>query len=122
MGILRGGDSMDIQLVKQYRYLLHEVDIVDEQIQKIISGVHIGNEEIIAILEQRKSNCLTQIKAIEDWIVAIPDKKVQQYVFLRYVDGLTYRQIAVRTYGSEEAVKMAIKRCVNAELKKYQEQ
>lgn len=50
---------------------------------------------------------------IEEFLTGIQDAKVRRMIELRYVEGLTWRQVAKRMYGSpyfEDTARMRVKR------------
>ena len=55
----------------------------------------------LAILRRdRLVEAQEQLADVEEYISSVRDIKVRRMIVLRYVDGLTWRQVAKRMYGS----------------------
>lgn len=51
-----------------------------------------------------------ELLELEGYIAGIEDSLTRQIFLLRYVEGLSWQQVAARVNGSEASVKMAVKR------------
>lgn len=82
-----------------------------------IGGISKRQEDAIRKVDrlrrERMEQAQVQLAEIEEFISSITDAKVRRMVTLRYVDGLTWRQVAKRMYGSpyfEDTARMRVKR------------
>ncbi len=99
---------MNFDLLKQYRFLLMEVAYLEDRIVRIAAGPKTIYGELVSILEERKAKSLSEIKEIEDWIVAIPDRATQEYLIMQQLEGLSIEEIAEQKGIKRAAVKKAI--------------
>ena len=106
---------MNIEKAKQYRHLIREIAMLEDNINELKAKYDkpVFQEplaDLISLLEDRKEKCQQECKAFEDWIVSIPDKRMQLMVFSHFVEGLSWYAVAVKTGGSVDSVKVAVRR------------
>lgn len=51
---------------------------------------------------------------VEEFIASINDSRMRQIIRYRYVDRLTWKQVAARTYDTEDSARMALERFLNS--------
>lgn len=75
--------------------------------------------DLQAIIAARQIQCIHERARLERWISAIPDSLTRRIFMYRFVDGMTWLQVAMNIGGgnSESAVKMLCHRY----LKSYNE-
>lgn len=134
---------MTTEKLENYRALVDEVRDLEERRKRLSSGLHpvqdtvtgssptfpyvehtiqIGGisrrqeeamRKIDRLRRERMEQAQVQLAEIEGFISSITDAKMRRMVTLRYVDGLTWRQVAKRMYGSpyfEDTARMRVKR------------
>lgn len=112
---------MNIENAKQYRHLIREIAMLEDNIKELKAKYDkpVFEEplaDLISLLEDRKEKCQQECKAFEDWIVSIPDKRMQLMIFSRFVEGLSWYAVAVKTGGSVDSVKTAVRRYFDKEV------
>ena len=88
-----------------------------------VSGISRRQEAALRRIDTLRRNRLVesqeQLADVEEYISSVRDIKVRRMIVLRYVDGLTWRQVAKRMYGSphfEEAARKRVKRFLEKNL------
>lgn len=76
-----------------------------------------------AIIEAKLQLAIVEYRRINQYIAAIEDSYIRQIIALRFIDGLTWFQVAQRIGGNntEDSVKKAFYRFVKDENKKCPE-
>lgn len=105
---------------ESYRYLISEIDLIDDEIKELNTkfpdpapALKVELDELLSLLEKRKGKCLKESKDFEDWIVSIPDPRIKEAMFLRYVDGLTWDEVGREQLTPGCTVKMRCYRYFN---------
>ena len=63
--------------------------------------------------ERRRADAARELAALEEFISNVEDSRMRQIIDLRFIQGMTWRQVAQRVYGSphyEDAVKKRLYR------------
>ena len=88
-----------------------------------VSGISRRQENALRRIDTLRRNRLAdaqeQLADVEEYISSVRDIKVRRMIVLRYVDGLTWRQVAKRMYGSphfEEAARKRVRRFLEKNL------
>lgn len=100
--------------LSQLYYLRREVEM-DTRRLRALESVPTSDEERAAlrrILKAKRRRCARERRRLEAWIAAVEDSRLRQILTCRFVDGLSWRQTALRTGGgnSADGVRMAVKR------------
>ena len=127
---------MTIQQLKQYIFLKNEIrDLEDEisdlenaQTTSVVSGSYDvppytkhsikvqGNYEhtksLVADKKQERDRLIEMQFVIEDFVESIPDIRIRRIVRLKYLQGLSWNQVAQKLggYNTSDSVRMACKR------------
>ena len=105
------------QLQQRYEVLRSRV----EKVTAVITDMPRGGrkcdlmDELIDLMELlalRQLQCAKEQKRLEEYIASIPDSLTRQIFALRFVNGLSWRQVAFRVGGgnTEESVKKVVYR------------
>lgn len=112
------------KILENYRKYRREIPYLEAELQEMREGdAGIGNSTIFdyrsgypqpqsvvgfdwplyerrcQVLERRKE----QVKAVEEWINAIPEGQVRCVFRMRYIDGMTWKRISMKTgYAGNE--------------------
>lgn len=80
--------------------------------------------ELKAILDAQQKQCLYECNRIEQYIANIKDSFTRQIFTFRFVNGLSWRQVAVSTGGgnTEDSVKKICYRYINNENRRLNDQ
>lgn len=64
--------------------------------------------ELKGLLDQNLSKCFSELNRLKGYIENIEDSEIRMIMTLRYVNGLSWRQIAAKIshYASEDSVRM----------------
>lgn len=109
-----------LKKAENYRYLISEIELINNEINELTAkypdpALKTELDELISALEERKEKCLKESKEFEDCIISIPDVRIKEAVFLKYVNGLTWDEIGREQRTPGCTVKM---RCLRY-LKKH---
>lgn len=80
--------------------------------------------ELKAIIDAQQKQCLYECNRIEQYIANIKDSFTRQIFIFRFVNGLSWRQVAVSTGGgnTEDSVKKICYRYINNENRRLNDQ
>lgn len=134
---------MTTEKLENYRALADEVKDLEERRKRLSSGLHPVQDTVkgssptfpyvehtiqIGGISRRQEEAMRKVDRlqrerlemahetlaeIEEFLSGIQDAKVRRMIELRYVEGLTWRQVAKRMYGSpyfEDTARMRVKR------------
>lgn len=134
---------MDIEKLENYRALLDEIRDLEQKQNRLsarqeevsdtvhgsaaawpytlhtvkVTGISQRQQEALSniryLRQQRLQTAQEQLAEIEIYLAGIEEAKMRRLISLRYVDGLSWRQVARRVYGSpgyEEAARKRVKR------------
>ncbi len=115
---------MTIKELSQYRWLVREIEMTERRIAELeesaagpsspdLSGDphgtgYVNNKierQAVAIvtlwekLNRQKAKCIEEKLRLETYIETIPDSQTRQIFVLRFVDGLSWRQVAFKVGG-----------------------
>ena len=102
--------------LSQLYYLRREVEMDTRRLRELECGVSPASEgeraALRRILRAKRRRCARERRRLEAWIAAVEDSRLRQILTCRFVDGLSWRQTALRTGGGNTAdgVRMAVKR------------
>lgn len=76
--------------------------------------------DLEAIISAKIAQCMHERNRLERYIADIPDSLTRQIFTLRFINGLTWLQVAfhIGGYNTEDSVRMACKRYIDRENKK----
>ena len=105
------------QLQQRYEVLRSRV----EKVTAVITDMPRGGQkcdlkdeliELMELLALRQLQCAKEQKRLEEYIAAIPDSLTRQIFALRFVNGLSWRQVAFHVGGgnTEESVRQLVHR------------
>ena len=129
---VRGIKDMDKKQLKQLRYLKNEIKILKEQIENLdytittdsvkgsspyfpyvehsikITGIDTEDynrktRRLQRKLERRVEELLDLVEETNDFIESIDDSLIRQIISLRYINGLTWEQVAAHIGGNNTA-------------------
>lgn len=111
---------MNADQATNYRYLIREISMIDDQIKYLTTQYNKPHfqealSSLLLSLESHKAKCLKESQAFENWIVAIPDKCMQHIMFSRFVEGLTWCDVAGKVGGTVDSVKKSAQRYFDKE-------
>ena len=76
--------------------------------------------DLQALIAAKQIQCIHQRNRLERWIADIPDSLTRQIFTLRFINGLTWNQVAMHIGGNTEAsVKMICYRHLNKVNRKH---
>lgn len=134
---------MTVEKLENYRAIVDEVKDLEERRKRLSSGLQAVSDTVkgssptfpyvahtiqIEGISRRQEEALHKIDRlqrerlatahetlaeIEEFLKGIQDAKVRRMIELKYVEGLTWRQVAKRMYGSpyfEDTARMRVKR------------
>ena len=96
---------MDISCLSQLNYLSKEIKMLTDKINKLNErkmkkGIGFDSEcedEIIYLtdlLKNRRKKCFLDQRRIENFISTISDSQMRMIISLRYINGLSWQQVA----------------------------
>lgn len=105
------------QLQQRYEVLRSRV----EKVTAVITDMPRGGQkcdlkdeliDLMELLALRQLQCAKEQKRLEEYIASIPDSLTRQIFALRFVNGLSWRQVAFHVGGgnTEESVKKVVYR------------
>lgn len=62
------------------------------------------------LLNEELESYTVQMAEIESWISKVPDRVMQTYMYLRFVDGLTWKQIGTRMNCKGVTARVSVQR------------
>lgn len=73
-----------------------------------VAGCTVEIVELKELLDQNLRKCFKELNSLKRYIEGIKDSEIRMIMTLRYVNGLSWRQIAVRisAYATEDSVRM----------------
>jgi hypothetical protein len=129
---------MEKEQLKQLRFLYHEVDMIQEQINNLqrecaivstsdsewpyckhavkIEGLPRQEDQLKQHkLEKRKKECRKKIKQLEYYIQHVDDSLIRQLLTYRYMEGLKWNDIAAKMGSgySEDSLRKMLERFLN---------
>lgn len=107
-----------IEQLKQLRYLKGEVTLLTQRIERLAAEIA-GNArchwrgratlahrtQLIALrdsLAARRAACMAQLVALYQYIDGIEDSRMRQIMAGRYIDGLSWKEVAARIGERDE--------------------
>lgn len=106
--------QMTRERLRQYGSLKREIVLLEQQLARLPDEVHDSSicEQIRIRLAIRKTKITAERDAIENYIDNINDSLIRMAISLRYVNGLSWRQVAYSIGGGNTAdsLKQACKR------------
>jgi len=107
-----------IEQLKQLRYLKGEVILLTQRLERLETEIT-GNTrcrwrgratleygaQLVALrdaLAARRATCMAQLGALHRYIDSIDDSRMRQIMAGRYVDGLSWKEVAVRIGERDE--------------------
>lgn len=89
---------MDYKQLRQLRYLPGEIELISKRLEELPDTPENQQKRETELL--RLERCQKEYAEGMAYLEAVPDSYIQQLLFFRYRDGLTYRQIAARVRGA----------------------
>jgi len=107
-----------IEQLKQLRYLKGEVILLTQRLERLETEIT-GNTrcrwrgratleygaQLVALrdaLAARRATCMAQLGALHRYIDSIDDSRMRQIMAVRYVDGLSWKEVAARIGERDE--------------------
>ena len=107
-----------IEQLKQLRYLKGEVILLSQRIERLEAEITENTRcrwrgrlalehgaQLVALrdaLAARRAACMTQLRALHRYIDSIDDSRMRQIMAGRYVDGLSWKEVAARIGERDE--------------------
>lgn len=125
---------MEVKELSQLRFLNMEINQLKQRRQELISraekitnvitdmprggqGLDVKDEliDLIDLIALKEKQCIIEQRRIERFIACAPDSLTRQILALRFVNGLSWRQVAFSVGGgnTEGSVKMICYRYIN---------
>ena len=60
-------------------------------------------QEVREIIEDKRQRCVVQLDSLERWLAAVPDDFMREVLTLRYSDGLTWKNAAIKLGGGNKS-------------------
>lgn len=60
-------------------------------------------QEVREIIEGMRRRCAAQLDSLERWLAAVPDDFMREVLTLRYSDGLTWKNAAIKLGGGNNS-------------------
>lgn len=60
-------------------------------------------QEVREIIEGMRRRCAAQLDSLERWLAAVPDDFMREVLTLRYSDGLTWKNVAIKMGGGNKS-------------------
>lgn len=94
---------MTLKELSQLRYLKREIKQLEARLSR---DDKCYNQNNIAITKNRLKQCDIELMSLNDYIAGCPDSLTRQILTYRFVDGLSWNQIAAHTGITPAAAKM----------------
>lgn len=119
---------MTYQEAMEYRRMREELSILRDQLTTLDSMYYIidgagkrlkrlSNEEWSAI-NRKIISYTAQCEQFERWLASVPDRLIQTYMYMRFVDGLTWAQIGRKMHCKGPTARKAVQRYFDREARK----
>lgn len=119
---------MTYQDAMEYRRMQEELPVLRDQLSTLdslyynIDGAgkrikRLSNEEWSAINRQITSHT-AKCEQFERWLATVPDRLIQTYMYMRFVDGLTWAQIGRKMHCKGPTARKAVQRYFDKEARK----
>lgn len=74
-------------------------------------------QEVREIIEGMRRRCAAQLEGLERWLAAVPDDFMREVLTLRYSEGLTWKNAAIKLGGGNNSgtLRMAASRYLGRE-------
>ena len=74
-------------------------------------------QEVREIIEDKRQRCVVQLDSLERWLAAVPDDFMREVLTLRYSEGLTWKNAAIKLGGGNNSgtLRMAASRYLGRE-------
>lgn len=119
---------MTYQDAMEYRRMQEELPVLRDQLSTLdslyynIDGAgkqirQLANEEW-RTTENRIKMYTAQCEQFERWLTAVPDRLIQTYMYMRFVDGLTWVQIGKQMHCKGPTARKAVQRYFDKEARK----
>lgn len=119
---------MTYQEALEYRTLREKMAAIKEQLAIMDAAYYIiaGEPEVQRQARNRLYNRLngqlvvykTQEDAFMRWLSAVPDRLIQTYMYMRFVDGLTWAQIGAKMNCKPCTARKAVQRYMKREAQR----
>lgn len=118
---------MTRQEAEQYRRLMGEIFMCKENLAELEAEEKQWAdypetvkelEDTRAIIQSRLDKCIRQCDRFEKWLAGIANKQIQAFVFARYVEGLSWTQIAVDANMPTNTIQVKMRRYFAKEAEK----
>lgn len=102
--------------LSQLYYLRQEIALDTRRLRALEAGASPASDgeqaALRRIIKAKRRRCARERRRLEAWIASVEDSRLRQIMTCRFVDGLSWRQTALRIGGGNTAdgVRMAVKR------------
>ena len=73
-------------------------------------------QEVREIIEDKRQRCVVQLDSLERWLAAVPDDFMREVLTLRYSEGMTWKNAAIKLGGGNKSDTLRVS--VNRYLKR----
>lgn len=99
---------MTIFELEQLHFLRGEVKMHDkalELLEREYEAAHWPEkvQEVREIIEGIRRRCTAQLEGLERWLAAVPDDFMREVLTLRYSEGLTWKDAAIKLGGGNKS-------------------
>lgn len=99
---------MTVFELEQLRPLRGEIRMHDKQLKNLEREYEAAHwpekvQEVREIIEGQRRRCAAQLESLERWLAAVPDDFMREVLTLRYSDGLTWKNAAIKLGGGNNS-------------------
>lgn len=119
---------MTYEKAMQYSYLIREIGLIQSQLAELEGSYHVILEtaspqgiqaynDTWRILNQKLRKCESLCEEFERWLAAVPDRLIQTYMYMRFVDGMSWAKIGMKMNCKGPTARKAVQRYIQREEK-----
>ena len=90
--------------LEQLYFLRGEIRMHDKALERLEREYEAAHwpeqvQEVREIIEGMRRRCMAQLESLERWLAAVPDDFMRDVLTLRYSEGLTWKNAAIKLGG-----------------------
>lgn len=119
---------MTYEEASEYKWLVKEIALLQQQLSDLDSQYHpiaaaspkvrSAYNEIWHTLDARMKACISECERIENWIAGVQDPILQNYMYLRFVEGRTWVEIGIQLNLKPATVRQTVQRYLKKEAQR----
>lgn len=119
---------MTYEEATDYQWLVKEIALLQQQLSELDSQYHPIAEaspkvrnaynEIWHTLDARMKACIAQCERIENWIAGVQDPILQNYMYLRFIEGCSWVEIGLQLNRKPDTVRQTVQRYFKKEAQR----